>query len=86
MYETNKIYGTGGGAFFVSREILDYSVSFCCATTQEPYIILHVTRWLVVVLRDAHIENVRVWNEKTQLQVTLQKGILHITTIIIVVH
>ena len=55
-----KIYGTGGRAFFVSREILDYSVLFCYATTQEPYILLYVMWWLVVVLRDAHIENVRV--------------------------
>ena len=55
-----KIYGTGGRAFFVSREILDYSVLFCYATTQEPYILSYVIWWLVVVLRDAHIENVRV--------------------------
>ena len=60
MYETHKVYGTGGGAFFVSREILDCRVLFYCATTQEPYIILHVMQWLVVGLRDAHIENVRV--------------------------
>ena len=60
MYETHKVYGTGGGAFFVSREILDYSILFCYATTQEPYILLHVMQWLVLGLRDAHIENVRV--------------------------
>ena len=60
MHERNEISGTGGRAFFVSREILDYNILFCCATTQEPYILLYVMWWLVVVLRDAHIENVRV--------------------------
>ena len=60
MHERNEISGTGGRAFFVSREILDYNILFCCATTQVPYILLYVMWWLVVVLRDAHIENVRV--------------------------
>ena len=60
MHERNEISGTGGRAFFVSREILDYNILFCFATTQEPYILLYVMWWLVVVLRDAHIENVRV--------------------------